>query len=397
MVKSAFHQSGAGELDALRELRKEREARKAAETAERVAKTAEGNLRAHFQVEAIDFAKRNGLNPGKVVAELEVVRNEARAAENIEIPDDPDFDAKIKTKVAGEEHAYERETDSGVWCRFSVSSCRVPIDPEVDRMVDRAFDEFTKKKKGKGRRKAAAVPEPEEVTEAQYKKNRADAQKAFKHGDGPSQVSAEVGHHIDASAMRHVQGVSGWDVQSAHVLPSSIGKLLEDYSRENAETMLLDRDMHGHFDQYWKDWAQNQRRLGRTEVSVAEVQKVMAEAIENSKMTDAQKGAIYTLLNKELYKDLGLKSGEAIGLPYPNINPLEGAKLRELKSEMAKAEKARSASERAGRAKEAKRLEKDIKAYQDMIDEAKRDKSRKGKSRLEALRLQMAKLKAQRQ
>jgi hypothetical protein len=124
-------------------------------------------------------------------------------------------------------------------------------------------------------------------------------------------------------------------------------KVLDDYSRENAITMPLEKGEHRSFDQTWKDWAQDQRRLGRDKVSVQELHDIMADAIERAPIGDAQKSARFTLLNEELYQKHGLSPTTKLSLPYRNMPALKpGPELTALKAKTTAEQAARTAREK---------------------------------------------------
>lgn len=67
---------------------------------------------------------------------------------------------------------------------------------------------------------------------------------------------------------------------------------LDDYSRDNAITdPKLATGRHRSFDQVWKDWAQDQRRLGREKVTVQELHEVMADALGAAGHCEPQRSA----------------------------------------------------------------------------------------------------------
>jgi uncharacterized protein DUF4157 len=138
----------------------------------------------------------------------------------------------------------------------------------------------------------------------------------------PGLVDVAVEPHSAASDVRAEYGVSGADVQSAHIGPTSFLRSQPGYSRSAAETTLLDRDVHAALDGHWKAWAIRQRQAGRTEVSTAELYNVMLEAIDRTPgLTARVKGALSFRLQQELFKDLGLGSADKLPLPYPNVAP----------------------------------------------------------------------------
>jgi hypothetical protein len=163
-------------------------------------------------------------------------------------------------------------------------------------------------------------------------KNVQDAKKAFQYGDKPGQISAEVHTHEDASALREAKKLSGKVHQSMHVAPSSFMKFVLDYVRDKATAMLGERGKHISFDKVWKDWAKDQRRLGRKRVSVQELQNAMVKAILDSPFKE-QQGALLTLLYEELYDKFKLDPMGEIDLPYRTIPPLKpGPELDALKA-----------------------------------------------------------------
>jgi hypothetical protein len=84
------------------------------------------------------------------------------------------------------------------------------------------------------------------------------------------------------------------------LLPSSVH-----VSTRSGQLQQLETLKHGLLDKPWKDWAQDQRRLGRKRVTVQELHDVMADAIERAPITDAQKSAQFTLLHDELFQEHG--------------------------------------------------------------------------------------------
>jgi hypothetical protein len=232
----------------------------------------------------------------------------------------------------------------------------------------------------------------------EYTKVRAEAKKEVAFGDKPGQISAEVGRHKDASVIRGVEGISGKDVQSAHIGPSSFLKKLDDYSRDNAITILLEKGKHRSFDQYWKDWAQDQRRLGRTEVTVQEFHSAMSKAIERAPIKDGQKAALFDLLNKELFQKHGLNPAAKLELPYSNVKALKpGPELDALKARMDAERKAELADPKrtAGVAKEKADLEKTIADYEKIVKRLEASGDPNARKTAQVYRLELAKLKQQ--
>jgi uncharacterized protein DUF4157 len=234
------------------------------------------------------------------------------------------------------------------------------------------------------------------LSAAEYTKARAEAKKEVAFGDKPGQVSTEVGRHKDASVIRGVEGISGKDVQSAHIAPSSFLKKLDDYSRDNAITILLEKGKHRSFDQYWKDWAQDQRRLGRTEVTVQEFHSVMSKAIERAPIKDGQKGALFDLFNEELFQKHGLNPAAKLELPFSNVKALKsGPELNALKAKLDAEAKAELADPKriAGVAKEKADLEKTIADYEKIVKRLEASSDPNARKTAQVYRLELAKLK----
>lgn len=67
-------------------------------------------------------------------------------------------------------------------------------------------------------------------------------------------------------------------MQSAHQIPTSAAKNLIDYSRSQALTVLMPRDVHAAFDNAWKAWAREQVAKGHDKVTVREFLRVLDQA-----------------------------------------------------------------------------------------------------------------------
>jgi hypothetical protein len=190
---------------------------------------------------AIDgFAEARGISPKQLKADLAELRRNARDPGKVRQPADPRFDAELSTSANGEPHTFDREKvtpghegEPRTWCRSSPApACGVPVPAEVDKMVDEALKET------EGGTSTRPPPRSEKkLTAAEYSKVKAEAEAAFVYGDQPGQIGAEVGRHKEAPAIREGEGVSGKQVQSAHVTPSSFMRTLDDYLRDNAITM----------------------------------------------------------------------------------------------------------------------------------------------------------------
>ncbi|HET8635859.1 MAG TPA: DUF4157 domain-containing protein [Acidobacteriaceae bacterium] len=138
----------------------------------------------------------------------------------------------------------------------------------------------------------------------------------------PGTVPLAVQSHGSAPTVRSELGVTGAEAQSAHIGPTSALEGAKGYSRGKASTTLLDPLRHAAFDNYWKDWAMDLRRQGRTTCTAEELYNVMLDAIQQIPVTpQLTKDALAFRLELELFRDLGLKPDSVLDLPYPNIGP----------------------------------------------------------------------------
>jgi hypothetical protein len=136
----------------------------------------------------------------------------------------------------------------------------------------------------------------------------------------PGAVDLATQPHGAAPAVRGEYGVSGTDVQSAHIGPTSFLRDVPGYSRSGAETVLLDRATHAALDRNWKGWAIAQRQAGRTVVPISELYSVMLDAIEQTPgLSQRTKNALAWRLQLELFRDLNLRPTTTVELPYSNV------------------------------------------------------------------------------
>ncbi|CUR57678.1 hypothetical protein NOCA1130157 [metagenome] len=133
----------------------------------------------------------------------------------------------------------------------------------------------------------------------------------------PGIVDLAVQHHGSASAVRKEYGVTGAEMQSAHIGPTSFLHREDGYSRSKADTVLLPVAVHQSLDRYWEDWAMEQRRQGRERVTVRELHDTMVEAIDQTEgLATETKAALAWKLHLELYSELELQPDQEIPLPY---------------------------------------------------------------------------------
>ncbi len=132
----------------------------------------------------------------------------------------------------------------------------------------------------------------------------------------------QLGPHGAASQNRSALGVSGRDVQSAHGAPQSVMKGMAGYNPNHALTKLMDRGAHTGMDRYWKEAFQNMRRAGQTEASAQTVHDVVVESIRRaSGLSAGERNSLIARLSDEMFVEFGLKQGDMLTLPYPNIKP----------------------------------------------------------------------------
>ena len=222
----------------------------------------------------------------------------------------------VEVQIEGTEHFLARKP-GGTWCLFS-STPKGCGAISVAATVDELFADIGREL---GTSKAVKIGNTGRVDIASAV---ADAKQAGFIGAAgePVGVNLAVQPHSAASEVRGALGVSGKDVQSAHHAPTAGVKTVAGYSREGALTVLLPRATHKAFDDYWKQWAIAQRQAGATHVTVERFVGIVDRAIQQTPNIDAKtKGAMSFVLQKEFYRDLGLKPTDLIPLPYPNVKP----------------------------------------------------------------------------
>lgn len=159
-----------------------REEAPAGRTTERAAKAAPHEA-------AIEgFAKANEISPKQLKDDLAELRKNAADPGKVRRPADPHFDAEVSTSANDEPHTFDREKptpghegEPGSWCRRSRRACGVPVDPEINKMVD----EDLKESEGKKTTKRSAPRKEKTLTPGEYKKTKTVAEEAFEYGDEP--------------------------------------------------------------------------------------------------------------------------------------------------------------------------------------------------------------------
>jgi hypothetical protein len=122
--------------------------------------------------------------------------------------------------------------------------------------------------------------------------------------------------HRHASKVRKEKGVTGKEVESAHVGPTSMLETTPGYSQQGALTTLLDKATHGAFDAHWKKWAYAQRDAKRTEVSVKDMREVMLKAIQQTPdVSQRVRNVLAWRLELEL-RELNLSDTDMVRVPF---------------------------------------------------------------------------------
>jgi hypothetical protein len=221
----------------------------------------------------------------------------------------------VEVPIEGTDHFLARKPN-GTWCLFSGQAIGCDVI-KIPKDTDEVFAQITKElgleppKLGKqGKVDIDSVV------------NEAKKQGLVGPAGEPIAVDLVVQMHSSATETRKALGVKGKDIQSAHGVPTSALKDVPGYSRERALTVLLPRDTHKAFDDFWKEWSIAQRKKGITHATVDEFLEIMDKAIEQTpNLADKTKKAMAGNLFNEFYKELEMKPWDKIELPYPNVKP----------------------------------------------------------------------------
>ena len=147
-------------------------------------------------------------------------------------------------------------------------------------------------------------------------------------GLGETMIKEEkrTGLNVDVAAQEHrhkkdFREGSGKNVQSAHMVNSSSVSDISDYVRDSALTVLLPKDLHKAFDDYWKNWARNRLAKAKpgdeVKVTVAEWEKVLNDAADSVVgLKGRTADTMSFMIRTELYQTLGLKPDQLIRLPF---------------------------------------------------------------------------------
>ncbi|MFL6136601.1 MAG: hypothetical protein ACJ74O_02240 [Frankiaceae bacterium] len=139
-------------------------------------------------------------------------------------------------------------------------------------------------------------------------------------------VDIEAQQHKHAPEVRAAKGVTGKEVNSAHVAPTSALRDTQGYVRGDAVTATLSRDTHRAMDNQWKAACRDMVAAGRKDMTVRELYNEVSKAIRNTEgLTAQQKGTLESMLHKELYGSMGLKPDDTVRLPYSGSGGKGGA------------------------------------------------------------------------
>jgi len=130
----------------------------------------------------------------------------------------------------------------------------------------------------------------------------------------------QLGPHGAASRNRQEIGVSGKDVESAHLLAQAVGKKVVGYNADHALTRLLKKSAHAGMDALWKADFRAMRAAGKTTATAQEVFDTVANAIQKApEIEPGEKMSLIAALTDEMFMQHGLKPDDLLDLPYPNI------------------------------------------------------------------------------
>jgi hypothetical protein len=129
--------------------------------------------------------------------------------------------------------------------------------------------------------------------------------------------------HATARSVRKRFSLTGADVQSAHVLPQAIGKLVPGYSPGKAITFLLPPDVHAAFDRGWIPvW--ERAKASPAGVTAQDAYSMIRGAIHNvpdTLMTPNMKGSLEMQLGHEMFSTMGLSPDSYIVAPAAPAAP----------------------------------------------------------------------------
>jgi hypothetical protein len=137
----------------------------------------------------------------------------------------------------------------------------------------------------------------------------------------PAGNMIQLGEHGGASRNRARLGVSGADVQSAHVAPQGLMKQAPNYNPNHALTRLMENTNHTGMDHLWKhefDALRDARRAAGqpTTATVQEVNDVIARAIDRAPgLPPGEKKSLIARLQDEVFKESGFNPTDVVEIP----------------------------------------------------------------------------------
>ena len=134
------------------------------------------------------------------------------------------------------------------------------------------------------------------------------------------------GLNVDLAVQEHrhktkYREASGYRVQSAHMLNSSSARDVAEYVRDAALTVLMPRELHKAFDDYWKRWARERVAEAAQDepvrVTVAEWEQVLNDAADSvAGLRGRSADTMSFLIRTEIYQTLRLEPDQLLRVPY---------------------------------------------------------------------------------
>lgn len=122
------------------------------------------------------------------------------------------------------------------------------------------------------------------------------------------------GSYSTAPSVRRELGVTGKELEAAHVLPQAVGRYVPGYSPGRAPTIQLPPATHRAFDQGWiSQW--NAAVASGRPITAGDVYQMVSNAIQgipDHMLSPAAKGALDWRLHMEMFADHGLQPGQVL-------------------------------------------------------------------------------------
>jgi hypothetical protein len=143
-------------------------------------------------------------------------------------------------------------------------------------------------------------------------------------GIGESRIAASrrSGENVDMAAHEHrhartFREGSGRVSESAHLVPSSAMRKLENYSRSRALATFLSPDLHRKFDTHLMDWARKKVDSNVHEVTVAEFHTALCDAANSvPELRGRTADTMRHMFDAEFYDRSGLPPDTKLRVPY---------------------------------------------------------------------------------